>query len=164
MTRTVILHYHLFKNAGTSLDEVLKRNFADRWVTREFDGLPASDNHRAVACWLAGSPEAVAFSSHTAMGPVPRLPGTRIHAIMFLRDPLDRIRSAYAFERTQDYDSPGTRIARRTDFAGYVRERLDAPRERFCRNFHCHRLAAFCRDPQLSEPERARQGMERLGL
>jgi len=37
MARTILIHYHLFKNAGTSLDAVLKENFGDKWITREFD-------------------------------------------------------------------------------------------------------------------------------
>ena len=35
--RKLVLHYHFFKNAGTSLDTAFKRALKDgEWVTREF--------------------------------------------------------------------------------------------------------------------------------
>jgi hypothetical protein len=36
-SRNVILHFHLFKNAGTSLDALLKENFPTQWLTKEFE-------------------------------------------------------------------------------------------------------------------------------
>jgi hypothetical protein len=34
--RMLILHYHLFKNAGTSIDAMLKHNFGKTWAEHEF--------------------------------------------------------------------------------------------------------------------------------
>ena len=48
--RTVILHYHLFKNAGTSVDRLLQRNFPDAWATREFSG---RNNTAQVIEWIS---------------------------------------------------------------------------------------------------------------
>ena len=140
MTRTIILHYHLFKNAGTSLDLILKRNFGPRWVTVEFEG-EGVGNTAAVADWIRANPQAVAFSSHTAQGPVPQIDGVRIISVMFLRDPLDRIRSAYQFERYQGVETWGAKLAASTDFAGYVSARLARPGDRQCRNFQTGRMA-----------------------
>lgn len=140
--RTVVLHYHLFKNAGTSLDEILKRNFGGGWVTREFS-MAGGDNSAELAQWIAEEKDAVAFSTHTGIGPVPELPGVRIVTIMLLRDPISRIRSAYRFERNQLVDTFGARLAKETDFEGYVRTRLKNPRDRQCRDFQCARLASM---------------------
>lgn len=151
--RTVILHYHLFKNAGTSLDAILQRNFPDRWVTQEF---AQDDNAAAVADWIAANPDAVAFSSHTAQGPLPRLPDTRIVSVLFLRDPIARIRSAYLFESTQRDDTTDPldmELASQRDFEGYVRARLAIPGDRQCRDFHVARLSRFVPG---TEPELAR--------
>ncbi len=112
--RTVVLHYHLFKNAGTSLDEILKRNFGARWVTREFS-MTGGDNSAELAKWITEEEDAVAFSTHTGIGPVPEVPGVRIVTIMLLRDPISRIRSAYRFERSQRADTFGARLAKETD-------------------------------------------------
>lgn len=160
--RTVVLHYHLFKNAGTSVDAILQRNFGDRWVSREFEH---ADNSAEVARWIAATPEARAFSSHTASGPLPEIPGTRIVSVIFLRDPIARIRSAHAFERLQRpdpmADPTGRAIAAGTDLAGYVHRRLAIPGDRQCRNFHVARLAPFVPGPE-PEFDRARAALSRF--
>ena len=35
-TRTIILHYHLFKNAGTSIDSILKDGFPGLQIMTQF--------------------------------------------------------------------------------------------------------------------------------
>lgn len=142
--RTIILHYHLFKNAGTSFDGILRRNFPGRWVSQEFD---RRANSALVAEWIKAEPDAVAFSSHTANGPLPDLPGVRVFSCIFLRDPVARIRSAYQFERRQvlaagDAATPA-QLARHASLDSYVRTRLAVPGDRQCRDFHCARLATF---------------------
>lgn len=162
MGRTVILHYHLFKNAGTSLDQVLKRNFGDRWVTREFP-MKTDDNSAQVAEWIRSEPDAVAFSTHTALGPIPRIEGVKIITVMLLRDPIARIRSAYRFERKQDADTWGAELAKQHDLEGYVRARLERPKDRQCRNFQTHRLATLVPGdgPEL---DRALAGLRQLSV
>lgn len=159
--RTVVLHYHLFKNAGTSLDRILQKNFGDAWVTREFGG--ANDNSAAVANWIRSLPEAVAFSTHTAVGPLPRLPEIEVISVMYLRDPLERIRSAYRFERTQNANTWGANLAKEFDFDGYVRARLTHPADRQCRNFQTWRLATMQPGPE-PEIDRARQAATGLSV
>ncbi|MRX48975.1 hypothetical protein GI374_00685 [Paracoccus sp. S-4012] len=147
--RTVILHYHLFKNAGTSFDRVLQRNFGHGWVTAEFPAR-GGDNSALLAEWIAGAPEAVAFSSHSALGPVPRIDGARVVPVAFLRNPIARLVSVYRFERQQEADNWGAQLAKRGDFGAYVRARLAHSGDRQCRNFQTLRLAAFLPGP---EPE-----------
>jgi len=158
--RTIILHYHLFKNAGTSVDAILKRNFGDRWVTREFPGTGGS-NTALVEQWIRDTPEAVAYSSHTMLGPIPQVAGVQVISLMLLRDPIERIKSAYRFERTQNADTWGAQLAKEHDFEGYVRARLARPGDRQCRNFQTYRLASLVpgEGPEL---ERAKQAMEAL--
>ena len=162
MSRTIILHYHLFKNAGTSLDQILKRNFQDRWVTAEFPPRNG-DNSALVADWIRANPEAVAFSTHTALGPVPQIDGVKIITIMLLRDPLARIRSAYRFERRQEADTWGAQLAKEHDLRGYVEARLARPGDRQCRDFQAHRLASLV-PGETPERERAHAGLEKLSV
>jgi hypothetical protein len=163
-TRTVILHYHLFKNAGTSLDQILKRNFGDRWVAREFS-MKGGDNSAQLADWIREEKNAVAFSTHTGAGPVPEIEGVRVVSVMLLRDPIVRIRSAYQFERKQGADTLGARIAKEVDFETYVRTRLEMPHDRQCRNFHTHRLASMVpgADPELDRACQAARQLTVLG-
>jgi hypothetical protein len=162
--RTVILHYHLFKNAGTSFDGILRRNFPSSWVSREFDN---PNNAERVSAWIESEPSATAFSSHTANGPVPAIPGVRVISCLFLRDPIARIRSAYQFERRQilargDAASPEQR-ARHASLEAYVRARLAVRGDCQCRDFHCARLASVVPGPE-PELERAKAGLERLSF
>ncbi len=150
--KSIILHYHYFKNAGTSVDAVLQQNFPGQWLTAEFDGM---ENHIAVADWICAHPEAAAFSSHTAQFPLPEIADLRIVPIVFLRHPLDRIRSAYAFEKKQVSDNYGAKLAKQTDFSGYIRTRLDNPHDLQCRNFQTFRLARAVPGPRSSELDRA---------
>lgn len=140
--RKIILHYHLFKNAGTSVDELLKMNFPDQWVTREFSAAQHGANNAQVQHWVQQEKNAVAFSSHTAMLPPPELEEVEFFPILFVRHPIDRIASAYAFERKQLKEgSLGAILARHTSLAGYIEVRLALGHDRQCRNFHSTRLA-----------------------
>lgn len=162
MTRTVLLHYHLFKNAGTSLDHVLKTNFGAAWITREFS-TQNRDNSAQVAEWIRDEPDAVAFSSHTAVGPIPQIPGVRVLTVMMLRDPVARIRSAYRFEVKQQSNSWGAELAKQHDLEGYVEARLARKGDRQCRNFQTNRLAMMVPGPG-RERARALAALRRLSV
>jgi hypothetical protein len=138
-TRHVIVHYHLFKNAGTSLDRSLKENFGNGWCGHEGSGGAWPSNE--VAEFLLQHPEVTVLSSHTALLPPPSLPNTNIYPVIFLRHPLDRVRSVYEFERKQQVDNPGANMAKTTDLSGYIRWRLDRKGDRTICNFQAHRLA-----------------------
>ncbi len=159
--RAVIIHYHLFKNAGTSVDAILRRNFGPRWASQEYTALSARDMAEATSAFLLDHPEILALSSHTLLLPPPQLPDADIFPIIFVRHPLDRLKSAYSFERAQQADTEGARLAKQTDFAGYVRARLANPRERFCRNAQALRLAMADRAGG-SERERALRAFAQL--
>ncbi len=136
--RRVIVHYHLFKNAGSSVDHILSANFGDRWATVEGGKLWSVLGTDGLADFIRRHPRLLAVSSHTARLPLPQLPGTTVYPIFFLRHPIDRAGSIYHFERRrQDGDFSAT-TARENDFAGYVRKMLDHPDNEgiVLRNFH----------------------------
>ncbi|MGM0831836.1 MAG: sulfotransferase family 2 domain-containing protein [Pseudomonadota bacterium] len=160
--RKVILHYHLFKNAGTSLDAAFKENVApEEWVTKEFPSQPKA-NRDQVAEWILENPQAKIFSSHTAYLPPPNLEGVKVLPVIFMRHPIDRIASAYAFEKKQGGDSFGAVLARNTDLSGYIETRLALPHDRQCRNFHMQRFAMMFGERQGDELTRAKMAIEKL--
>ncbi|UPY35934.1 hypothetical protein [Sediminicoccus sp. KRV36] len=138
-SRHVILHYHLFKNAGTSLDQTLKAHFGQAWSEREGQG--AGWRSADIADYIAEHPQISVLSSHTALLPVPRIADVMVHPLIMLRHPLDRVRSIYEFERRQTKDTEGSILARGTDLAGYITWRLDRDGDRSIRNFQTLRLA-----------------------
>jgi hypothetical protein len=159
----LIIHYHIFKNAGTSLDVMLRNNFGDRWAEAEFDEAKPSEytNSARVTEFLRERPDLVTLSSHTAQLPLPQLK-REILPVFFIRHPLDRLKSAYAFERVQEADTHGALLAKDHDFAGYVRHLLGDPRFRQARNFQTRRLADFEPPERGSERERALRALDSL--
>lgn len=137
--RRVIIHYHLFKNAGTSLDQILKTNFPNGWQEREGPGIGWSAPD--VAGYLKQHPHIRVLSSHTALLPPPELPDCFVYPILFIRHPIDRIRSIYEFEVKQVADTSGARKAKETDLAGYIKWRLHCKGDRAIRNFQAYRIA-----------------------
>jgi hypothetical protein len=135
MPRHLLLHAHLFKNAGSSLDDSLRRNFGDTFTDHRDD-----DAMRRGATYLGpyidSHPRLRALSSHWITFPLPKLPDVTIHPVLLFRDPLERILSVYRFERRQRGDAPGVRQARQSRFREYVQWRLQDGVGPVIRNFH----------------------------
>jgi hypothetical protein len=160
--RKIIFHYHLFKNAGTSIDELLKANFPRHWVSREFNADQQNANISQVEQWILQEKNAVAFSSHTAMLPPPDLKDIKIFPIIFVRHPIDRIASAYNFEKNQGGDNFGSVLARHTTLAGYIEVLLSFRHSSQCRNFQINRLAQMVRGAGGDQTALALQALETL--
>ena len=77
--RAIIIHYHFFKNAGTSVDAILQRNFGAGWTSREY---PPRSTPNGAREFLTANPQIAALSSHTLPLPPPDIPD----AILFARD------------------------------------------------------------------------------
>jgi hypothetical protein len=159
--RTCIFHYHLFKNAGTSVDKLLEDNFGSAWTTREFCG-SGSTIPEQVTDWIQSEPNKIAFSSHTAIGPLPQIANTQIIPIIFLRHPLDRLRSAYEFERAQCAQTFGSILAGETSLSGYLSVLMNTPGDLSAKNFHAARLASFAMSPATTELDKAVAALQSL--
>ena len=98
MKRNIIIHYHLFKNAGTSIDNILKSSFGSRWQNWD---KPEAHGVKIFAEELAGficnNPHLKAISSHQALMPLP-VGDFQVFPIFFLRHPILRAKSAWKFE------------------------------------------------------------------
>ena len=163
--KTIIAHYHLFKNAGTSVDTILEQNFGCAWQEIEFKKIPQKSNYKLVEGWLNQHREISAFSSHTAMFPLPTLANISLIPIVFLRHPIDRLWSVYKFERRhKKVLNQSIEIAQKYDFAGYLNYHLDRRGDRSCRNFQTYRFSFLANGLNLSELERALNGLNSLPL
>ena len=67
-SRIILVHHHIFKNAGTSFNHALKQYFQDGFF--EYD-LPNSQivTQEHLAQFIANHPQALAISSHHACMP-----------------------------------------------------------------------------------------------
>lgn len=118
--RDVIVHYHIFKNAGTSIDRCLEGSYGPRWQNFDVDEDWANITTDELAAHLLAHPYLVALSSHQARWPEPSGPDLHAHPIVFLRHPLDRVGSMYAFAVHRDEE-----FARGRDLGAYVDALLD---------------------------------------
>lgn len=95
--RNIIVHYHIFKNAGSSIDQLLISNFGDKWLSYDTNDTGGVISPDRLSRLIESNPDHQAFSSHQIVPPIPDVDGC-IYPIVFIRDPIDRIRSAYLFE------------------------------------------------------------------
>ncbi len=124
--RDVLVHYHLFKNAGSSVDGVLRRHFGAAWARLDGSEPWQRVEDGELLDFLQESPQIRALSSHQARPPGPELEGLRIHPLIFLRDPIDRAGSVYEFERRMPATaSPGSAMANELEFPDYVDWRVE---------------------------------------
>ena len=123
MDRIVIAHAHIFKNAGTTIDWILQRNFGKKFLDDRNDQLIRSDTEY-VAKLLSKNKKLKAFSSHSLPLPVNQIEGIDLQVMCMLRHPLLRVRSVYDFERKQMADTPGAKYAKNATFQEYVRWRM----------------------------------------
>lgn len=109
--RTVLCHYHIYKNSGTSFDTLLSKNYGEKHLS--FDGpFPFfTIDQEQLARIIERKRDLIAFSSHQIQLPVPVSLDFLVLPVVFLRHPLLRVQSIYKFKR-QVYD--GTLISKAT--------------------------------------------------
>jgi hypothetical protein len=162
-TRNVIVHYHFFKNAGTSIDEMLRENFGAVWRSYEEGAKPTE-----LSQYIIQDPDITVVSSHKALFPVPEIEGVAIWPIFYLRHPIDRFLSIYEFERNQRALTDGAKIASTNSISEYLRWRMARSTDRTVCDFHVYRLSrggAFRGRPTRSEElEEAKSFLDRAGF
>ncbi len=97
--RYVLIHYHIFKNAGSTLEIILDRNFGENWVRYDDEDPNAHVGNLELLRFLKDRPQLMALSSHQLHYPKPVARDYVFFDLCFLRDPIDRIRSIYHFFR-----------------------------------------------------------------
>ena len=127
--RHVICHHHIYKNSGTSFDEILKANYGERHIS--FDG--PFTNFTIVQGELAkiirDNPTAMSFSSHQINLPPPCSLDFTAHPVVFLRHPILRVYSLYKYKREEKDGTQTSRHAQEMDFASWCQHGLEHPRE-----------------------------------
>ncbi|HWE52354.1 MAG TPA: hypothetical protein VG273_21340 [Bryobacteraceae bacterium] len=97
--RFVFVHYHIFKNGGTTLESILRRQFGEGFTALEGAADDSILTGEDLAEFLTIHPEITAISSHQLRYPKPSVPRTVIFDCCFLRHPLDRLMSVYTYFR-----------------------------------------------------------------
>jgi len=93
--RPIILHFHIFKNAGTTIDWILKKNFGNQAAELSNPDHDAIINMRVLQYYFELHPNVKSLSSHQFRFPIPQVAGLYFIPIVFVRHPIDRIYSIY---------------------------------------------------------------------
>jgi hypothetical protein len=118
----VLVHYHVFKNSGSSIAAILEQNFGNQMAYIDGQRHDSTVTNDDLLRFLHGHPEVRAVSSHQLRPPRPHYENLVLFDIIFVRHPLDRLRSIYDFYRhNESVDDPLARHAHREDMAGFMK-------------------------------------------
>ena len=93
--RWVLLHYHIFKNAGSTVEYVLRRSFNGRFATLHGPTEDSAVSGPALVSFLDANPAIAAVSSHHLQYPLPAIENIILFDLCFFRNPLRRLWSMY---------------------------------------------------------------------
>jgi Galactose-3-O-sulfotransferase len=123
--RFVIVHYHMMKNAGSTIVSILEREFDDEFYDVHRESASDAIGPAELASFLVNHPGVKAITSHHIRYPLPEVPSTVVFDCCFIRHPLDRLESLYTYLRVINEESPLGRIAVRSSLAQFLETLLD---------------------------------------
>lgn len=110
--RFIWLHFHIFKNAGSTIEWILKRNFSDSFQIIHEQGERGNISEEEIIKYLIEHPHINALSSHHFRYPRPEHSNLQFVDICFLRHPMDRLQSIYFHYRRATDDSEKSSFAK----------------------------------------------------
>jgi hypothetical protein len=134
MSRSVIIHCHIFKNAGHTFDRALKNNFGDSFlVHRDTEKMKSGAEY--LGPFISENPKLKALSSHHIRFPLPEIQHVKLLPAIILRHPVDRLGSVYLYE--QKYEAPlsDDTGAKKISFQKYILQQITSERNEIINNF-----------------------------
>jgi hypothetical protein len=129
--RDVLVHFHIYQNGGTAIDARLQQYFGPGWAWLLPPDTAACMTDEPLVEMLASRPDISALSSHQLRFPLRGSNEIRLHPLVMLRHPIDRVRSMYEYERTdarqQTSQLVHTLQAAKLGFAAWVEWCLSDP-------------------------------------
>ncbi len=119
--KNILLHAHIFKNAGSSFDDALGSFFASSFVDHRDDQDVIDGKMNYLIEYFNSHPKISAFSSHSMHLQPKNTAKYRFHTVHLLRHPIERIKSVYSFEKKQiPATTNGSKKAKELNFNDYV--------------------------------------------
>jgi len=124
-TRFLIVHYHIFKNGGSTITSILEREFRNSFATVHGPDDVSVVDQASLANFIADHSSIQAISSHHLRYPKPVLSDAIIFDCCFLRHPLDRLQSLYSYFQKILADDPLCRLARQEPPRSFFKKLID---------------------------------------
>ena len=123
--RFVVVHYHFFKNAGSTIESILEREFGGEFAT--LHGLTADTelHNDELSVFLSTHRDIKAVSSHHLRYPLPNIKNVVIFDLCFIRHPLDRLQSMYSYLRRANTGEALCQMATRCTVSEFLRNLVD---------------------------------------
>jgi hypothetical protein len=123
--RFVVVHYHFFKNAGSTIGSILEREFGGEFATMHGLTSDAELDHAELTAFLLAHRDIRAVSSHHLRYPLPKSKNIVIFDLCFIRHPLDRLQSMYSYLRRANTGDALCQMASRCTAAEFLRNLVD---------------------------------------
>lgn len=161
-----MVHYHIFKNAGSTVEYILEREFPGCFARLHGPSPESTLDGETLASFLADHPGVRAVTSHHLRYPLPVIRNTVVFDCCFIRHPLDRLDSVYNHLRRADSGDALTRSARRQTPVEFMRLLLDKYPEQVS-NVQVTQIGnrgAFMRPASEADLDRAVQSVRNMAL
>lgn len=128
--RSLILHHHIFKNAGSTIDSIFLKNFGSKGAVFYDKEVKPGDKHflseAEVFSVISRKKNIVSFSSHQTHCQKFSFDGFRIIDLAMVRHPIVRIRSIYKFYRNSPrLKTPFAQAAQNNTFEDFVGQMVE---------------------------------------
>ncbi|HUA59055.1 MAG TPA: hypothetical protein VML19_09900 [Verrucomicrobiae bacterium] len=156
-SRYILLHYHIFKNGGSTIESILERQFPERFATLHGSSSETALDASDLLRFLSRHPKVCAVSSHHLRYPKPQNGQSVFFDCCFLRHPLARLQSSYRYFCRCGLDHPLAIWARAYTSREFMRRLIDEAPHQVC-DVQVTQLAnagAFTRPPGEQDLERA---------
>lgn len=96
MKRPLIVHFHIFKNGGSTIDWILKKNFGEKAGLLDTNNPGGILSNEDISKYLIEHNDLISLSSHQLRFPLPPSEVFNYIPIIFIRHPIDRAFSVYS--------------------------------------------------------------------
>jgi hypothetical protein len=98
--QNILVHFHIYKNAGTTIDWILQKTFGkNAQNVDDFDNPGRIIDWNVILDFLKANPDSESISSHQIRFPLPISDFFNFLPMVFIRDPLSRIFSIYGDQK-----------------------------------------------------------------
>lgn len=142
---TILLHCHIFKNGGSTIDNILTKNFRERALFRENSNGQNFLLSNSILEFIdnSGQEKIASISSHSMGLPAPKHDLIHFIPLIIIREPLDRLGSMYSFyQRHNNHISHECLLAKRNTLKSFVETLFQCGLDSSFSNLQCQFLLA----------------------